>query len=144
MTVIAFRPRPRADSDDPSGTPVPIAGTFRSPTGRTGCMEGSLRVHRLLIVPRGVFVTGVFTGELRDVDGSLVGVDSRRATAAADLVWERGGFASVVRPFQLGLIGLTVDVGATRIDPSLALGALGGGSRPVRPGSPDLWPVRPA
>ena len=130
MTVIAFRPRLRATSDDPCDTPVRIAGTFPSPTGRTGRMEGSLRLHRLVIGPRGVFVTGVFTGELRDVDGSLVGVDSRRATAAADLVRERAGIAPVVRPFRLDLMGLAVDVGATRIDPSLALGALGGGGSP--------------
>ena len=127
MTVIAFRPRPRSVSDRPAGGHVPVVGSFRSPSGRTGRMEGSLRVHRLVVVPRGAFVSGVFTGELRDVDGSLVGVDSRRATAAADLVREPGGFAPVVRPFQLDLMGLTVEVDAIRIDPMLALGGRAGG-----------------
>jgi len=143
MTVIAFRPRPPAASSHPAGAHVPIAGTFASPSGRTGCLEGSLRVHRLVIVPRGVFVTGVFTGELRDADGSLVGVDSRRATAAADLVRERSGFAPVLRPFRLDLMGLTVDVDATRIDPQLALDALGGG-RSGRPRSSGLRMVPPS
>ena len=55
-------------------------------------MRGSLRVHRLVIVPGATFVTGVFTGELREDDGSLVGVDSRRATLAADLVRQRRGY----------------------------------------------------
>jgi len=119
MTVIAFRPRPRATSQA-SDAPVPLAGTFRSPRGRLGHMVGALRVHRLLIVPRGTFVTGVFTGELRDDDGSLVGVDTRRATIAADLVREGHGYLPVLRPFQLDLMGITVDVDATTIDPALA------------------------
>ena len=86
MTVIAFRPRPRAASD---GLRMPRCRWW----GRSGRHVADwatwwvrLRVHRLLIVPRGTFVTGVFTGELRDDDGSLVGVDTRRATIAADLV----------------------------------------------------------
>ena len=118
MTVIAFRPRPPATSQA-SHAPVPLAGTFRSPRGRLGHMVGALRVHRLLIVPRGTFVTGVFTGELRDDDGSLVGVDTRRATIAADLVREGHGYLPVLRPFQLDLMGITVDVDATTIDPAL-------------------------
>jgi hypothetical protein len=80
-------------------------------------MVGALRVSRLVVVPGGTFVTGVFTGELRDEDGSLVGVDTRRATIAADLVREDHGYLPVLRPFQLDLMGITVDVDATRIDP---------------------------
>ena len=117
MTVLAFRPRPPAVPDRPAGAHVPVVGTFRSPTGRTGRMEGWLRVQRLVVVPRGAFVTGVFTGQLRDIDGSLIGVVSRRATVAADVVREDDGSAVVVRPFQLDLMGLTVDVEAARIDP---------------------------
>ena len=127
MTVIAFRPRAPAVPDRPAGapapglgTPVPVVGTFRSPSGRMGRMEGSLRVQRLVIVPQGVFVTGVLAGQLRDVDGSLVGVDSRRATAAADLVREDDGYAPVVRPFELDLMGLSVQLPPIRIDPLLA------------------------
>jgi hypothetical protein len=83
-------------------------------------MVGALRVHRLVIAPRGTFVTGVFTGELRDADDSLVGVDTRRATVAADLVRQGTGYLPVLRPFQLDLMGITVDVDATTIDPALA------------------------
>ena len=120
MTVIAFRPRSRVGAQMATDTPVPLTGTFRSPRGRLGRMVGALRVHRLVIVPRGTFVTGVFTGELRDDDGSLVGVDTRRATIAADLVREGHGYRPVLRPFQLDLMGITVDVDATTIDPALA------------------------
>lgn len=131
MTVIAFRPRPRASSGNPTATPVPLSGTFRSPRGRTGHMEGSLRVQRLVIVPRGTFVSGVFTGELRDADGSLVGADTRRATIAADLVRHGDGYLPVLRAFQLDLMGITVDVDETTVDPALASAR---GPRPRRTG----------
>ena len=74
-------------------------------------------MHRLVIVPRGAFVTGVFTGELREDDGSLIGVDTRRATIEADLVRHGDGYLPVLRPFQLDLMGLTVDVAATPVAP---------------------------
>jgi len=118
MTVIAFRPRPAPHR--PTDVPVPLEGTFRSPSGRTGRLVGSLRVQRLVVIPRGTFVSGVFAGELRDHDGSLVGVDSRRATIAADLVRQGQGYLPVLRPFQLDLMGITVDVSATPLDPELA------------------------
>ena len=152
MTVIAFRPRRRGSRTPPRARPrrgrdLPVA------EGRMGRMQGSLRVQRLVVVPRGAFVTGVFTGELRDVDGSLVGVDSRRATAAADLVRDDGGFAPVVRPFQLDLMGLAVDVAATPCSPPARgsrgpsvpatsfLRAAGGGTLFVGPSSSSSLPV---
>jgi len=116
MTVIAFRRRPTAAPEGAGEAPVALEGTFRSPRGRLGRMRGSLRVHRLVIVPRGTFVTGVFTGELRDDDGSLVGVDTRRATIAADLVRAGSGYLPVLRPFQLDLMGITVQVPATTVE----------------------------
>lgn len=119
MTVIAFRPR-RPSQTRTAAAPVPLEGTFRSPRGRQGHMEGSLRLHRLVVVPGGTFVTGVFTGELRDADGSLVGVDTRRATIAADVVRHGDGYLPVLRPFQLDLMGIVVDVAAMTVDPALA------------------------
>ena len=120
MTVIAFRPRPRAVTPGASDTPVALTGTFRSPRGRTGRMWGSLRVHRLVVVPSGTFVTGVFTGELRDDDGSVIGADTHRATIPADVVERSDGRMTVLRPFQLDLMGIPVDVDATTIAPVLA------------------------
>ena len=83
-------------------------------------MRGSLRVNRLVVVPSGTFVTGVFTGELRDDDGSLIGVDTHRATITADVVETAEGRLTVLRPFQLDLMGIPVEVGATTIGPAIA------------------------
>jgi hypothetical protein len=125
MSVIAFRPRPVSGSraaapSSPGGEGTVVSGTFRSPRGRSGSMTGHLRLQRLVIVPRGAFVTGVFTGELREPDGALVGVDSRRATAPADLVRDESGLRPVVRPLQLDLMGITVDIHPFAIEPALA------------------------
>lgn len=123
MSVIAFRPRAvPTTAADPVQHPT-VHGTFRSPRGGSGRMTGALRVHRLVLVPRGAFVTGVFTGELRDDDGTLIGVESRRATAPADLVREEEGFRPVVRPFSLDLMGITVHVAPFAVDPELAFPA---------------------
>jgi hypothetical protein len=83
-------------------------------------MTGHLRVQRLVLAPRGAFVTGIFSGELRESDGSLIGVGSRQATAPADLVRDGAGLRPVVRPLQLDLMGILVDVRAFAIDPVLA------------------------
>jgi hypothetical protein len=131
MSVIAFRPRPRPrrGTDDAAATAVAatpgeegtvVTGTFRSPRGRAGTMTGHLRLQRLVLVPRGAFVTGVFTGELREPDGSLVGVDSRRATVPADLVRDEDGLHPVVRPVRLDLMGIAIEVPAFAIEPALA------------------------
>jgi hypothetical protein len=83
-------------------------------------MVGQLRLQRLVIAPRGAFVTGVFTGELREPDGTLIGVDSRRATAPADLVRDAEGMRPVVRPLRLDLMGFAIDIDPFAIEPSLA------------------------
>ena len=117
MTVIAFRPRPSASAGRAVDEPVPLVGTFRSPRGRVGHMDGSLRVRRLVIVPCGTFVSGVVTGELREHDGSLVGLDTRRVTLAADLVRRADGDVPVLRSFEVDLMGLTVVVPTTSLSP---------------------------
>jgi hypothetical protein len=83
-------------------------------------MSGHLRLQRLVLAPRGAFVTGLFTGELRESDGSLIGVGTRRATAPVDLVRDDAGLRPVVRPLQLYVMGIVVDVHSFAIDPSLA------------------------
>lgn len=120
MNVIAFRPRSARGPSRPHREHPMVSGTFRSPRGRAGRMTGSVRLQRLVLAPRGAFVTGVFTGELRDDDGSLIGVESRRATAPADLVQDERGFRPWVRPFSLDLMGITVDVAGFAVDPALA------------------------
>lgn len=108
-------------------------------------MTGSLRLQRLVIVPRGAFITGVFTGELREPDGTLVGVDSRRATAPVDLVRDDSGLRPVVRPLQLDLMGITVHVERFTIEPSLAFprgeSSTGGRARTTRTSRARVEPL---
>lgn len=142
MTVIEFRPRPRAAPDPDAGGHVPVAGRFRSPRGRMGRLDGSLRVQRLVVVREEAYVTGVVTGELRDSDGSLVGLDSRRVTAAADLVREHEHDVPVVRPFELDLMGLTVQLDSVRIGALPATGRSSGEARSARRRASQRWAVR--
>jgi hypothetical protein len=117
MTVIAFRPRRSPEEPAPDGDGTPLTGTFRSPRGDEGVMTGHLRLQRLVLAPRGAFVTGVFTGELREPDGTLIGRDSKRTTAPADLVRDELGLHPVVRPLQLDLMGFAVRVHPFAIEP---------------------------
>ena len=122
MNVIAFRPRPTRPGRQPRGADgTAIRGTFRSPRGRSGQMLGSMRLQRLVLVPRGAFITGVFTGELHEPDGTLIGIDSRRATVPADLVRDDTGLHPMVRPLRLELMGIPVDILAFAVDSGLAL-----------------------
>lgn len=117
MTVIAFRPRRTPEAPASKGDGIPLTGTFRSPRGNEGVMTGHLRLQRLVLAPRGAFVTGVFTGELREPDGTVVGRESRRATAPADLVRDELGLHPVVRPLELDLMGFAVLVHSFAIEP---------------------------
>lgn len=140
MTVIAFRPRPRprADMPTPTDAQTSFAGTFRSPRGRTGSMTGHLRVLKLVITPRGAFVTGVFTGELREPDGALIGIDSRRCTVAANLQRRDGGLRAEVRPMRLDLMGISVHVPAFLVGAEVAFPSTTDGLRRRRRPSPAL------
>lgn len=122
MTVIAFRPRPRAgDPRLDQFDDAPFTGTFRTPLGRLSAVEGHLRVQRLVLVPSGVFVTGVFVAELREADGTFIGIDSRRATVPADLVRREDGLQPVVRATRLSLMGLELQITPFPVDPRLTL-----------------------
>ncbi len=103
-------------------------------------MRGTLRVRRLVVVSGGTFVAGVFTGELRDADGSVIGVDTRRATIAAELVRHGDGYLPVLQPFQLDLMGIVVDVHATTVDTHRTQPVRTTAARPRRSGGA----VRPA
>lgn len=138
MTVIAFRPRLSAEARAADSDGTPVTGTFRSPRGNAGVMTGHLRLQRLVLVPRGAFVTGVLTGELREPDGTVVGRDSRRTTAPADLVRDDLGLHPVVRPLELDLMGIAVRVEPFAIEPGAVfpsahrLARRGAGRPPVR------------
>lgn len=143
MTVLAFRPRRNPEPPASDGDGIPLTGTFRSPRGHEGVMTGHLRLHRLVLAPRGAFVTGVFTGELREPDGTVVGRESRRTTVPADLVRDDLGLHPVVRPLELDLMGLAVHVHSFAIEPgavfpSRRAGRLRGRPVPGRPRAGDL------
>ena len=110
MTVIAFPPRSAGSHVTDAGRHHAVTGTFRSPRGRSGEMHGILRVTELRQGPSGVRLTGVFTAELREADGTLIGLDSRRATLATELVRQERGSEVVIGPLDLDLMGLTVHV----------------------------------
>lgn len=132
MTVIAFRPRSRAGARLDQFDDAPFTGTFRTPLGRLAAVEGRLRVQRLVLVPSGIFVTGVFVAELREPDGTVIGVDSRRATVPADLVRRDDGLQPVVRASRIGLMGLELQIAPFPVDPRLSLSE--GRTGPARPG----------
>ena len=110
MTVIAFPPRPAGTDLADAGSHHAVTGTFRSPRGRSGEMHGILRVAELRQAPSGVRLEGVFTAELREADGTRIGVDSRRTTVAPELVRQERCHQLVIGPLDLDLMGITVHV----------------------------------
>ena len=123
MTVIAF-PHPYSQPEHTyAGSNPSVTGAFQSPRGRSGHMNGTLRVRTLLPSPAGVSVTGVFTAELREADGGLIGVDSRRATLTASPLRGERGLQLVVDPLELELMGITVRVQRFTIEPPADLPA---------------------
>lgn len=95
-----------------SGISTPVRGTFRSPSGRSGTMTGSVRVERVVTTSGSLWVQGVFTGELLDADGSHIATSSRRHLACARIARDLEGAPTVVGPVQIDLLGLRVSVPA--------------------------------
>lgn len=129
MPVIQF---PRRQTPDAGRTPPPtgearICGTFRSPTGGAGTMTGCYRLGRFIAVSDRLYATGVFTGELLDSDGSVIGVGSRRHSAAVDVNRGENGLMALIGPVDVDLLGLTVRVGTFAVE--------------ARRGSPVLRPL---
>lgn len=128
MTVIPLRPRGpsqvrsvpetgqvRRVSKPPAPQPgigTPLRGSFRSPTGRSGTMTGSVRLEQVGTTADHLWVKGVFTGELVDADGTRIGTSSRRQVAPARIAGDLEGAPTVVGPVQVDLLGLTVTVPA--------------------------------
>lgn len=121
MTVISFRPRAvPPEPPTPTDDHTIWWGTFRSPRGRQGVAHGHLRIQRLVIEQRGAVVTGIFTAELREPDGTLIGVDSQRVAAPADLVRVEDDLRPMVRSVRIELLGIPVTVDPFSIEPALA------------------------
>ena len=75
-------------------------------------MTGSVRLESADSTGDHLWVQGVFTGELVDADGSHIGTTSRRKAVPARVARDLHGARTVVGPFQVDLLGLTVSVQA--------------------------------
>lgn len=78
-------------------------------------MTGSLRLNRIIRLSDGPSAAGVFTGELRDEDGQLIGVASRRRYAPVRIVGSTRGAVAVIGPVNVDLLGLDVHVHAATV-----------------------------
>lgn len=120
MTVSPLRaPRRRSAGPPAPGLACEAAGTFRSPTGRTGRFCGTYRLERLSTGP---LATGVVTGRLVDADGTWVGLAARRTRAPAEV--DADGDAVLLRlgPLAVDLLGLTVRLEPFTVDLHGAVG----------------------
>ncbi|HEX5522328.1 MAG TPA: hypothetical protein VFX53_02690, partial [Pedococcus sp.] len=73
-------------------------------------MSGWLRLGRFVLDADELKATGVFTGELVDADGTLVGVDSCRKTVPAEISRSAGGIVATIGPVDVDLLGLVVTI----------------------------------
>jgi hypothetical protein len=73
-------------------------------------MSGWLRLDRLVVAAEGLQAAGVFTGELIDADGTLIGVGSRRKTIPAAISRGEHGIVATCGPVDVDLLGLVVTI----------------------------------
>ena len=110
MTVLPFAP----DRDDPPSTPsgstTRVTGTFHAPSGTLGSFTGSYRLERLRSESGQLAAAGVLTGQLVDVDGTMVAMGSRRHTAAAELSSDATQHRVQIGPVDVNIAGLMVSV----------------------------------
>ena len=119
MSVIpltAARPLRRAGGAARPASPARLTGSFRSPSGRTGCFLGAFRVEHCGSGAGPPAVAGVVTGELTDADGSRIGVGARRLTASSTPVSGTGAHRVRIGPLDVDLLGLLVRVEAFALD----------------------------
>jgi hypothetical protein len=123
MPVIPFPPPHRKKEPAPArpqNREAQIHGTFPSPNGGLGTMNGWLRLDRFHIVSDRLCAAGVFTGELHDSEGTTIGVCSRRQTVPAEITRSLHDTTVVIGPADVDLLGLTVSIPAFTMDTSVA------------------------
>jgi hypothetical protein len=102
------------DAEPPAGPSLAhaaaVRGTFRSPKGKVGTMTGWLRLDRFVVAAEGLHAAGVFTGQLTDADGTLIGVGSRRKTVPAEISRSERGIMATIGPVDVDLLGLVVAI----------------------------------
>lgn len=111
----------RSEQGRPTSAPsrpreATLEGTFPSPSGRTGTMSGRMRLRRFAVISGRLHAVGACTGELRDADGTRIGMGSRRVAAPAEIRNGPEGTIAEIGPFQVDLIGFTVSVQAFTVE----------------------------
>jgi hypothetical protein len=116
MTVTPLHAHPRRRTR-PVATPRPVAvaGSFSAPSGSAGTFRGSYRLERLVSEHGQTAAAGVFTGELVDADGSVVGTGSRRHTAAVLVEARRASLVAQLGPVEVNVIGFPVQMRALEV-----------------------------
>ena len=112
MTVLPFRSPSSspAPGTGPPGTNAELVGTFPAPSGGRGTFTGSYRLERLVNQFGQLAAAGIFTGELRDADGTHVGMCSRRLTCAALVETDAETHLVHIGPVDVNLLGLMITV----------------------------------
>ncbi len=107
-------PDQRTDAAPPAGPTLAhaaaVRGTFQSPKGKVGTMTGCLRLDRFVMAAEGLHAAGVFTGELIDADGTLIGVGSCRKAVPAAISRSESGIIAAIGPVDVDLLGLVVTI----------------------------------
>lgn len=127
MSVIPFPPTAGRTQPPPTrGTPLEacVEGTFRSPRGRAGVMTCRVRLEHLAVADSRLSAVAVISGELREPDGSPIGVGSRRREIPASLARESGRATALIGPVEVDLMGLAVNLPAFRVPLPLRLRAV--------------------
>ena len=116
-------PGQRTDSETPAEPWVThataVRGTFQSPKGKLGFMSGWLRLDRFVLEADELRAAGVFTGELIDADGTLIGVGSCRKTVPAEISRTEGGIVAAIGPVDVDLLGLLVTISPFSVEARL-------------------------
>jgi hypothetical protein len=112
MTVLPFRTpaSTTAPGKGPPGTTAELVGTFPAPSGARGTVTGTYRLERLVDQFGQLAAAGIFTGELRDADGTHVGIASRRLTCAAFVDPYAETHVVRIGPVDVNLLGFMVTV----------------------------------
>ena len=124
MVVIPFargRRRAKHTCVSPLSRTAAMRGSFQAPSGRAGTMTGWMRLRRFVLESGRLRALAVFTGELFDVDGSRVGIGSRRMLVPVEMVRSKRGISVSIGPLDVDLMGLAVSVEAF----SMELGTAG-------------------
>jgi hypothetical protein len=94
---------------------VAVTGTFAAPSGCAGTFRGSYRLERLVSEHGQTAAAGVFAGQLLDADETVVGVGSRRHTAAVVVAARRSSLIAQLGPVEVNVIGFPVLMAALEV-----------------------------